>query len=416
MCSEPRIPSLGHLAGRSSAAHTWKNSTMKQGLAVLLTMFVGVTSLYAGASRPGTLPSSSASLASDALITASGRDQIAGDVYELYRRVTIDQANENPLIGIWSGSLCAKPILLAVIRNDEKNGFDLKAVLLNGKEVGYGFKDADPWFYVSPLAVAGVYQGKTVYRNRLFKNWYPNRIVMMDENIFSASDDARNSCGPATNVYVRKEPRPKSAAASHPMSGSGFLLGETAFIMTAYHVVREAKHIEVRFSSGDTYSAQMVASDMNNDLAVLKLVNYQVKDAGFTMNVNSSLSAGDLIHVLGFPLSSTLGEQASIVSGEVSSTTGIDGSPTQFRITAPINSGNSGGPILNPSGEVVGIVVSSLVGRGVENVNFGLKTSTALPLLQQVGLGRETYQRGKPMTASQIFATLSKNVVLVNTQ
>jgi hypothetical protein len=84
------------------------------------------------------------------------------ELYETYKKTTVAQSDDDPLIGIWSGSMCTKRILLAVVRNDESNGFDLKAVLLNGKEVGYGFKNADTWFYVSHLAAASVYEGKTV--------------------------------------------------------------------------------------------------------------------------------------------------------------------------------------------------------------------------------------------------------------
>jgi S1-C subfamily serine protease len=114
--------------------------------------------------------------------------------------------------------------------------------------------------------------------------------------------------------------------------------------------------------------------------------------------------------VIGFPLANTLGEQPSIVSGDVSAMTGIDDSPTQFRMTALINSGNSGGPILR---EVVGIVVGSLVGRAVEGVNFGIKISTTLPLLHQTGLKVDDWKQDRPMTASEIFDTFSKYVVLV---
>lgn len=64
--------------------------------------------------------------------------QSSEELYETYKKTTSSQADSDPLIGIWSGSMCTKRIVLAIIRNDESNGFHLKAVLLNGKEVGYG--------------------------------------------------------------------------------------------------------------------------------------------------------------------------------------------------------------------------------------------------------------------------------------
>src|SRR5688572_26162409 len=99
------------------------------------------------------------------LVFTTALAQKAEDVYEAHKKMTEAQASEDPLIGIWSGSICGKRIVLAVVRNEEQNGYRLKAALLNGKEVGYGFKNGDSWFYVSPVAVEGVYEGKTLYRN-----------------------------------------------------------------------------------------------------------------------------------------------------------------------------------------------------------------------------------------------------------
>src|SRR5260221_858745 len=112
------------------------------------------------------------------LVATQTRAQRADEVYAAYKNITVEQANENPLIGIWSGSLCTKRILVAIVLNDEQKGFQLKAVLLNGNEVGYGFKNADTWFYVSPMAVAVVYEGITVFGSRLVTNWYPTCVQM----------------------------------------------------------------------------------------------------------------------------------------------------------------------------------------------------------------------------------------------
>jgi S1-C subfamily serine protease len=339
--------------------------------------------------------------------------QKGADTYGTYRQITAAQAEDDALIGIWSGSLCGKRIVLAVVRNEEQNGYRLKAVLLNGKEVGYGFRDADTWFYVSPLAAPRVYEGTTLYRNRFFKNWYPNRVVLTDENLFTASDDAKNTCGPTTNVYVRKEPRPKPTKEAILRTGSGFLLYGTGFVVTTNHVVDGVSFVSAQFPSGVVYRAQIVSRDTNNDLALLRLLEFTPNNDGMRINLQAKVSPGDRIHALGFPLALVLGQQPSIVSGEVSATTGISDSPTQFRMTAPINAGNSGGPILNENGEVVGIAVASLVGRTVESVNFGIKISTAFPLLQQAGVPVDPQLQPKAKTARELFVEFSKYVVII---
>jgi S1-C subfamily serine protease len=183
--------------------------------------------------------------------------------------------------------------------------------------------------------------------------------------------------------------------------------------MTAYHVIEGGSQFAIRFPTGATYRARILARDVNNDLAILKLLDFAPGENGFRMSLSASLRPGDLIHALGFPLSAELGERPSIVSGQVSSTTGIDDSPTQFRMTALVNPGNSGGPVLNQDGDVVGVVVAALEGRKIEGVKFGVKITTALPLLQQVGLRLDESSQRNSMNASQLFAEFSKDVVLI---
>jgi S1-C subfamily serine protease len=342
----------------------------------------------------------------------------AADLYDEYLRRTIAQAPENSLIGIWSGSLCGKRIILAIVLNDDrKEDHKLKAVLLNGDQVGYGFNNGDPWFYVSPVAVDGVYEGRTVYRNRLFKKWYPNRVVMSSENAFTAHDDVTmTTCGATTNVYVRKEPKPRTDATPESRvaaSGTGFLVVGSSFVITAHHVVERASTITVRFPNGDKYAAKVVGRDANNDIAVLNLAGFVPSDRGFSLGIQTPVSAGETVHAIGYPLSTLLGQQPSIVSGQVSSTTGLEDSPTEFRLTAPINSGNSGGPIINQYGDVVGIAVAALRGRTVEGIGFGVKIVTALPLLQQVGIKLDQKPGKETLNASQLFANRSKDVVLI---
>jgi S1-C subfamily serine protease len=350
--------------------------------------------------------------------SAAFAQQKSQQLYEDYAKKVIEQSQDDPLIGIWSGSLCGKRIILAVVHSEDKRANVLEAVLLNGKDVGYGFKDGDAWFFVSHVATRGVYEGKTLYRTRLFKNWYPNRVVMTGEDVFSAYDDVTTTtCGSTANTYVRREPRAKDASGKDDgSSGSGFLLWQTALIVTCNHVVEGASKITVHFASGSSYDARVLARDANNDIAVLSLVGFSPVQEGLRLSMQNQIAAGDQVHALGYPLGEALSRQPSIVSGQVSSTLGMEDSPTEFRMSTPINPGNSGGPILNDRGDVLGIAVSGIRGRTVEGISFGIKITTALPLLQQVGVRFGEMDNRPSQTASQIFSLYSKTVVMIQTK
>ena len=106
-----------------------------------------------------------------------------------------------------------------------------------------------------------------------------------------------------------------------------------------------------------------------------------------------------------------------MVSGEISATTGMGDNLSQFRTTAPINAGNSGGPIVNDKGELVGVAVAGLVQRGVEGVRFGIKATAASLVLEQVSAMEkfdvQVRARKRKRSPSQIFRELSPYVVMI---
>jgi len=238
--------------------------------------------------------------------------------------------------------------------------------------------------------------------------------VMSDEDVFTASDDVTGpTCGTPVNTYVRREPRPKNTARGGTASGSGFLLWQTANIITCNHVIEGASAITVHFTSGLSFEAKIVAKDVRNDIAVLKITGFSSGDDGLRLNLQHAVASGEMVHAIGYPLTAVLGTQPSIVSGQISSTSGIEDSPTEFRMTNPVNPGNSGGPILDERGYVVGITVSGIRGKSTEGLSFGTKITAALPLLQQLGMGTGEIEAGPSETASEVFKQFSKAVVRI---
>lgn len=163
----------------------------------------------------------------------------------------------------------------------------------------------------------------------------------------------------------------------HKWSGTGFAL-KNGYIVTNYHVSDKAKNIEILGVNGDfsiSYKAVVVGNDKVNDLSLLKIQDE--KFGGFETipySVKTSLSdVGEDIFVLGYPLTSTMGEEIKLTNGIISSKSGYDGDVALYQMSAPIQPGNSGGPMFDSQGNLIGIVCAHH--GNAENVSYAIKTS-----------------------------------------
>lgn len=199
---------------------------------------------------------------------------------------------------------------------------------------------------------------------------------------------------------------------------SGFVLRDTNLVLTNYHVVRDRRHITLRFPSGESYSGRVVSVDSGRDLALIEVLGRPASAGGLVL-APGEIKIGETVHAIGYPLGDTLSRQPSLVSGQVSSTVGLRDDIAQFRTTAPINPGNSGGPILNQNGQVVGIAAAGIVRTGVEAIRFGIKASAAQLMLRQAVTGSAfdiTVSAAGPMPADKIFQQSAPHVVLIETR
>ena len=133
---------------------------------------------------------------------------------------------------------------------------------------------------------------------------------------------------------------------------------------------------------------------------------------------------GEAVFVIGFPLAQIFGNQHPVIStGIVSSNFGYMESESQFQVTAKMNPGNSGGPVFNKKGEVIGVAVSKLDKKAVEkasgnmpeDVNFALKGAKILDLANYDGAGRNDRASGN-LDAEEIYARKRPAVVVVVTE
>ena len=176
-------------------------------------------------------------------------------------------------------------------------------------------------------------------------------------------------------------------------AGTGFSLGSSGYIITNYHVVKDAKQINVKYLNGDIAKAEAIVKDESNDIVFLKPENSpKLPGANISLGDSSEMRIGDKVFTIGFPMSNILGHQPGYSEGVINSLAGMGDDPKTFRISIPIQSGNSGGPLFNEKGEVVGIVSSSLdsantfqvFGNAPQNVNFAIKSTFVKNLLPMV--------------------------------
>jgi putative serine protease PepD len=176
--------------------------------------------------------------------------------------------------------------------------------------------------------------------------------------------------------------------------GSGFVYDSDGHVITNYHVVDGASSISVTFWDGSKYSAKVVGSDPSTDIAVLKVDAPSSKLHPLSLGDSGALSVGDGVVAIGSPF----GLEETVTSGIVSALNRSISSASQFTISgaiqtdAAINHGNSGGPLLNMDGQVVGITtqIESESG-GNDGIGFAVPSNTVRSVVSQI-VGGKTVQ------------------------
>lgn len=182
-------------------------------------------------------------------------------------------------------------------------------------------------------------------------------------------------------------------------SGSGVILSEDGYILTNNHVissadsssfyqVSDAKSIKVKIYGDDTeYSAEIIGTDSQTDLAVLKIDKTGLTAAEF--GDSSSVQIGEFVLAIGNPYNLDYSVTAGIISALNREMTVENTTYNVIQADCAINSGNSGGALVNSKGEVIGITTLKLAGDGIEGVSF------AIPINETVPIYKELIEKGK---------------------
>jgi len=173
-------------------------------------------------------------------------------------------------------------------------------------------------------------------------------------------------------------------------SGTGFVVSKSGHIITNNHVINGCQEVKVH-TKGDVYKAKVLRRDTVNDLAVIK-ASFQPSWVFSISGDNAGLM--EEIYVAGYPFGARVSSSVKITRGIVSSLSGIGDNFSQIQIDAALQPGNSGGPIIDENGDVVGVAVAKLdlkvmleeYGVVPEGTNFGIKSSVVRNFLEANGV------------------------------
>ena len=250
----------------------------------------------------------------------------------------------------------------------------------------------------------------------------------------------------STSSKPPNEEEPKEATKKIPAkttdrpagSGTGFFISRMGHVVTNAHVVEGCKRVTVGDNANKQTPAEVISTDKRNDLALLKLSSLNMASAETKSLIrklevklvplaadgllrSQDVELGEKVMVAGYPYGDVFSNTIKVTSGIVSAVRGMGDDTGQFQMDAAVQSGNSGGPVYDENGNIVGVVVAQLnklkvakaIGSLPENVNFGIKASTVRQFLTSSGLPSKWSERSKYMSTKQLAKIAEKQTLMV---
>jgi S1-C subfamily serine protease len=216
-----------------------------------------------------------------------------------------------------------------------------------------------------------------------------------------------------------EDPTPPVMRSASVTIGAGTVVSADGLVLTNHHVAQNCESLAVLDAQRARTAATVVGADVANDLALLKVKRSFPAAASFRRA--TSLQAGESVTVVGFPLASVLGFEPNVTFGYVSATGGLRGDSTRFQISAPIHKGNSGGPILDQGGQLIGIVTAKLDALAVQqrtgdlpqNISFGVRSEVAQAFVERHSATVRSADSGQKLENTEVARIGREITVLV---
>jgi len=217
---------------------------------------------------------------------------------------------------------------------------------------------------------------------------------------------------------IARATRPPARRKKGGSSGTGFFINTNGTLVTNAHVVKRCSTVTVTYRGGQPVPAQIVARDVRNDLAVLKT---GIKPEDFAP-MRLQVDLGEPVAAFGYPLAQILSKSGNFSLGNVTSLAGLSDDTRKYQISVPVQPGNSGGPLLDYKGNVVGVVTSKLnalktaaiTGDVPQNVNFAIKSTIVTNFLDSSGAQYSKTLLEKSLTTTELAKRAKRISVFIS--
>jgi S1-C subfamily serine protease len=245
--------------------------------------------------------------------------------------------------------------------------------------------------------------------------------------IASAGDFSNPKAKPSTAKASAKSDDEPAEKPSEPdklvsVSGSGFVVSRNAYIVTNNHVVADCVgDIHGNLVGQAPVKLRVVSADEENDLALLQGTK-KFKEKDIATIRASAVNSGDQVVAIGYPLHGLLTSDLTVTTGIISSLAGLHNDTRFLQISAPVQPGNSGGPLHDNSGNIVGVVSAKLdalrmvkaTGDIPQNINFAIKTGALRDFLDNSAVPYQTADPGSEMKTADIASAARTYTMLIS--
>lgn len=239
------------------------------------------------------------------------------------------------------------------------------------------------------------------------------------DGLNKAGDFTKGAAKPAATAD--KQGTPSASKPVKSKSGTGFVVSANGHIVTNHHVIEGCSDLKGNLTGEAAMVLRVVSSDANNDLALLQAPSTATFKE-YARIRDRSIRSGDSVVAIGFPFHGLLTSDFTVTTGIVSSLSGMRNDSRFLQISAPVQPGNSGGPLFDTTGQIVGVVTGKLDGLRVavatgsipENINFAIKTGALRDFLDNSVVPYQTAEPKGELKTTDIAGNARAYTMLIS--